>query len=139
MADKDADEGKPTSEQILIELRLRAEALEKQLTEVQKKAEARLVQAELKAEAMRAGIIDPDGLKLLDLSKIKLNDLGEVENASSLIAQMKQVKPWLFSASASSSSAAASAPPAEPPRQKLATEMTEDEWRSARAALLRRR
>ena len=34
--------------------------------------------------------------------------------------------------------AARSPPPAQPPRQKLATEMTDDEYRAARAAILKR-
>ena len=38
--------------------------LERQLTELQRQTEGRLVRAELKAEAMRAGMIDLDGLRL---------------------------------------------------------------------------
>ncbi len=37
------------------------------LPAVQQDTEARLIRAELKAEAMRAGMIDIDGLKLIDL------------------------------------------------------------------------
>lgn len=37
----------------------------------------RLVRAELKAEAVRAGMIDLDGLKLLDISAARLTDAGE--------------------------------------------------------------
>ena len=42
---------------------------------------------------------------------------------------------WLFGGGSSSSSA--SPPPAQPSRQKLATEMTDAEYRAARAAILR--
>jgi len=123
---------------VLMELRSRAEALERQLVEVRQQTEARIVRAELKAEAIRAGIVDPDGLKLLDTADIKLNKDGEVEGAGALITELKRAKPWLFGATLSSSSAAI-APPVIPLRQKLATEMSDDEWRAARTAMLKRR
>lgn len=121
---------------IVPELRMRAEGLEQQLTELQRNTEARVIKAELKVEAVRAGMIDLDGLKLIDLSPLKLNDKGEVDGASQLMAHLRRTKPWLFGGAFTSSSA--SAPSAQAPRQKLATEMTNDEYREARAALLRR-
>ena len=121
----------------LAELRARADALEWQLGQVQKEAESRLIRAELKAEAMRAGIVDLDGLKLVDLSAAKLSASGEVEGAGGLIAQLKRDKPWLFGGASSSSPA--TPPPAQPPRQKRAMEMTDAEYRAARADLLKRR
>jgi len=133
MSDADA----PSPEAIVADLRLRAEALEQQLTIVQRDAENRLIRAELKAEAVRAGILDLDGLKLVDTSGVKLNETGDVEGAPQIIAQLRQAKPWLFGSASSSSIAAP--PPAQPPRQKRATDMTEAEWRAARADILRRR
>ena len=119
------------------ELRARADALEQQLGQVQKETEQRLVRAELKAEAIRAGILDLDGLKLLDLSTATLNERGEVEGASTMMAQLKRDKPWLFGGTSSSSPAVP--PPAQPPRQKRAMEMADAEYRAARAELLKRR
>ncbi|MGC8474765.1 MAG: hypothetical protein ACP5NP_00285 [Acetobacteraceae bacterium] len=121
----------------MAELRARAEALERQLAALQRETEARLIMAELKAEAQKAGIIDLDGLKLVDSSRLKLNAEGEVEGAAALIAELKRAKPWLFGAA--SSSTTAKAPTAQPPRQKLASEMNDEEYRTARAALLKRR
>lgn len=138
MSDKEAKPSTDQAADVLMELRSRADALERQLVEVQRQTEARIVQAELKAEAIRAGIVDPDGLKLLDTSNTKLNKDGDVEGASVLIAELKRAKPWLFGGLSSSSSSSL-VPPATPPRQKLATDMTEEEWRTARAALLKRR
>ena len=125
---------------LLNDLRSRAEVLERRLAEVQRQTEARIVRAELRAEAIKAGLVDPDALKLLDISAVKLNQDGEVESASALIAGFKRAKPYLFGdPSAASTSSSAAVPPAHPPRQKLATQMNEEEWRAARAELLRRR
>ena len=89
----------------------------------------------MKAEAMRAGMIDLDCLQFLDLSAVKLNEKGEVVGTSGLIAQLKKAKPWLFAGPSSSSHL--SAPSAQPPRQKHAREMTDSEYATARAALLK--
>lgn len=121
----------------LDELRSRAELLERQLVEVQQRTGAQLIRAELKSEAIRAGIIDLDGLKLIDPAEVKLSADGEVEGAPALMTRLKKAKPWLFSAASLSSTAMP--PPAQALRQKLATEMTEAEYRAAREALLRNR
>ncbi|HTQ71560.1 MAG TPA: hypothetical protein VMH92_08720 [Acidocella sp.] len=117
---------------------LRAEAAEAALERAQAQARARIVRAELKAEAVKAGMIDLDGLKLIDEAGLRVNEDGEVEDAPAVLAKLKRAKPWLFGGGASSS-AAVSAPKPEPPRQRQATEMSREEWLSARAALLRRR
>ena len=57
----------------------------------------RLLQAELRTAAVRAGMVDLDGLKLLDTSQVTLNDRDEVVGAEALMAQMRRAKPWLFS------------------------------------------
>ncbi len=119
------------------ELRARAATLERQLAEMEQQTRARLIRAELKVEALRAGMVDLDGLKLLDLDDARLNAAGEVEGAAQLMAQLRRAKPWLFGGASSSSPA--NAPPAQPPRQKLATEMTDDEYQAARAVLLKHR
>src|SRR6185312_484916 len=50
------------------------------------------------------------------------------------LGQLKRDKPWLFGGASSSSPA--TPPPAQPPRQKRAMEMTDAEYRAARADLL---
>jgi len=127
----------PPPDETMDTLRARATALEAQLQATTENADARVIRAELKAEALRAGMIDLDGLKLVDPAEVKLNIAGEVEGAAALMARLKRAKPWLFTTP--STSAAATAPPAQPPRAKRATEMTEAEYRTARADLLRRR
>jgi hypothetical protein len=119
----------------MAELRTRAEILERRLAEAEQEARARITRAELKVEAVRAGIVDLDGLKLLDINEVELTSDGELANAAELIVQLRRAKPWLFGGASSSSPA--SPPPPQPLRQKLATEMTDDEYRSARAAILK--
>jgi hypothetical protein len=112
-------------------LKAHAESLERQLHEAEIQSVARLRQADLKGEAMRAGIVDLDGLRLLDPS-------AQADGEPALvIAKLRREKPWLFAAG--SSSTAASPPQAAPLKRKMATEMSIEEWRAARAELLRRR
>lgn len=120
------------------EWRVRAESAEAALAQVQAQMAARVAQAELKAEAVRAGMIDLDGLKLIDPASIRMSQDGGIEDAGSLLARMKREKPWLFGVGVSSS-AAANPPRPEPPRSRHANELSHEEWLSARAALIRRR
>ena len=97
---------------------------------------ARLLAAELKAEAIRAGMVDLDGVKLIDPAAVAVNEAGELVDGAGVMRALRVAKPWLFGGSSSS---AAVAPRAEPPRAKTAMQMSVDEWRVARAELLRRR
>ncbi len=115
----------------------RLAAMETRLAEVQADASARVLRAELKTAALRAGMIDLDGIRLIDTVGLTLNEAGEVEGVGPLMRELKQRKPWLFGAASSSSTA--TAPQPSPPRAKQATEMSADEWQAARAELLRRR
>jgi hypothetical protein len=95
-------------------------------------ANQRLVQAELKSHAIRAGIIDVDCLKMLDCSGLTLDEHGNVPQAETVLAQLRQDKPWAFRQQ--NSSHPAPPPPPEPPQQKTAREMTHQEWRAARTS-----
>src|SRR5579884_60150 len=136
--EKDIASDAPETEETSINvLATRVATLERALEEVQAQARERIKLAELKAAALQAGMLDLDGLKLLDLSSIEIDENGNMIGTEALFARAKREKPWLFRALSSSSRA--SVPPAQPPRMKLATEMTEEEYRAARAELLRRR
>jgi hypothetical protein len=117
-------------------LRARAAELEQQVRSLSEQARANLVLSELKAEAVRAGMVDLDGLKLLDSSTITVGDRGEVTGAASVMDRFRRAKPWLFGAASSTTTAVP--PPSQPPRAKRATDMTPEEYRAARAALVRR-
>ena len=121
----------------LADLRTRCEQLERELVQVKQKAESGIVKAHLQAEAARAGMVDLDGLKMLDLSGVTVTSDGEVHGASALMEKVRKDKPWLFGKP--STSAPSGAPPSQPPRQKLATEMTDAEYQTARAAILKYR
>jgi hypothetical protein len=124
------------TQDLVNELRIRAENLERQLAEVEQRTETRLIRSELKSEALRAGMIDLDGLKLIELTEVKMGANGEVEGAPALMTRLRKIKPWLFGTPSLSSTAGA--PPMQSVRAKLATEMTDAEYRVARESLLKR-
>lgn len=104
--------------------------------EVQSAADQRVIRAELKAAALKAGMVDLDGLKLADLSKVKLNAEGEVEGADELMEAMKKTKPYLFADP--SSSHTGRPPPKGEQKPKLATEMTDAEYEAAKKVAIKR-
>lgn len=114
----------------------RALAAEQALDTMHREQAEKLKRAELKIEAVRAGMVDLDGLKLIDLDGVTLSDDGAVGDAAAIMDRLKRDKPWLFGKASSSSTAPV--PKAEPARARHARELSEDEWREARAALLRR-
>lgn len=117
----------------------RVAALELRLKDVESAHRAALLRVNLRAEAVKAGMVDLDGLKLIDTADITLDAAGELVGGSGLMANMRRAKPWLFGLSAGGSSTSAGvAPPAQSPRTRRATEMTHEEWQTARAELLRR-
>ena len=126
------------------------EALERQLSEARTAADARVaealraanervVRAELKAHAVKAGIVDLDGLKLADLSGVKLTDAGDVEGADALIASLREKKPYLFAQTGAqtgtTSNTTSAPPPTKGPVSKHARDMSPEERRASLAAL----
>jgi len=104
---------------------------EGKIKEAHTAAEQRVIRAELKAEALKAGMVDLDGLKLADLSKVKINEAGEVEGAAELMEELKKGKPYLFG-STQNSSTPGNPPNPKPPGAKKASEMTAEEYAAAR-------
>ena len=97
-------------------------------------ANERIIRAELKAEAVKAGMVDIDGLKLADLSKVKLNETtGEVEGAEALMAELKKSKPYLFGDPGSTSHTGTKPPKPGDVVVKKATEMSKEEYAKAKA------
>lgn len=98
--------------------------------------QARLVAADLRTEAVRAGIVDLDGLKLIDISAVRLGEDDKVVGARKIIDDLRRNKPWLFPGVSSSSPAPV--PASQPVRQKTALEMSDEEYIVARAAITKR-
>ncbi len=99
---------------------------------------SRLVQAELRTEAVRAGMVDLDGVRLVDVSALVLGADG-IEGGAALMARMREAKPWLFGRGGANSSSTGRVPVVVPAKVRTVMEMSEEEWRAARAELLRRR
>jgi hypothetical protein len=95
--------------------------------------QSRLVVANLRTEAVRAGMIDLDGLRMIDLSGVRLGNDDKVIGGRKLMDDLRRTKPWLFGVASSSS--AAIAPASQPVRQKTALEMTDAEYAAARTAV----
>ena len=108
------------------------------LDEAGRQAGARLVQLELRAAAERAGIVDLDGLRLVDTTAVTLADDGSVQGAEALVESLKTAKPWLFAAVDNAGHTASRARPLAPhtPELRRATDMSEAEYRQEKARLL---
>ena len=113
----------------------RLDNLERQAEAARKTNEQRVILAEMKVEAMRAGMVDLDGLQFLDLGQISLGDDGSFSGGADLIARLAKNKPWLFVGPSTSSTA--KVPASRQIRPKMAMDMTDDEYRVAREKILR--
>lgn len=97
----------------------------------QKAADDRVIRAELRTAALKAGMVDLDGLKLADLSTVKLTDAGEVEGAEALMTALKEAKPYLFGEAKTGTTNPNPPPTPKPNTGKKASEMTDDEFAAA--------
>lgn len=116
------------------------------IAEMESKAREKMVAEALKAAAQRAGMIDLDGLRLLDTNHVTVDEAGNVVGADALMEDAKASKAWLFRAQGSASAqtpppattSAPASPPAAPPsapKPKSAKDMTPEEFRAARKAI----
>ena len=107
------------------------------VTEAATAAEKRVIRAELKAVALKAGLVDLDALQLADLSGVKLDDKGEVVGGVEAIEALKKAKPYLFGSGSTSSTTPAPPKPGGAGNAKKATEMTAAEYAEAKKAALK--
>lgn len=110
-----------------------AEAAAKETAEkAAQAANERVIRAELKVAAQKAGMIDLDDLKVADLTKVTLEDDGvTVKGADELLASLKERKPHLFGQPNRGSSNPTPPPPPGDPQPKMAKDMTpaeRDAW-----------
>ena len=107
---------------------------DERVTNSEKTSNDRIMRSELKAVALKAGMIDLDGLKLADLTKVTLEADGTIKGADEMLEQLKKDKPYLFGQQQSSSTTTA-APSPKPTTVKLAKDMTTEEYNAARKAI----
>ena len=100
---------------------------------LRKSFQDRLLIANLRTEAVKAGMIDLDGLKLIDTTSVHLDHDDKVVGGQRIMAELRRNKPWLFGVSSSSSET--TVPASQPVRQKMALEMTDSEYIAARNAV----
>ncbi len=107
-----------------------AEEAEGRAKKAEEAAQVRIIKAEMKTHAIKAGIVDLDGLTLADLSQVKIDEQGEVTGAEEAIAALKKAKPYLFTTTTATGGKGGSGqpPPSDRPTQKRATEMTTEEY-----------
>lgn len=85
-------------EKLRIDLTGRATAAETAATTATEAARSRVMMADLRVAARENGMIDLDGLKLLDLASAKLDADGNLTNATDMMSAMKEAKPYFFGA-----------------------------------------
>lgn len=86
----------------------KADELEKEVTTLKTSARVEVAQARLEALAVKEGIVDPDALKLIDLSELKFDDNGKPENLKALLDSFKEAKPHFFTEGAAKSASTSS-------------------------------
>jgi hypothetical protein len=96
-------------------------------SEVEKALKERLVLSELRSVALKAGMVDLDGLKLADLSSVALDERHELSGADELVARLKEAKPYLFTRPSPGSSNPEPPPKPGDKTPKMAKDMTEAE------------
>ncbi|WP_428375188.1 hypothetical protein [Lichenicoccus sp.] len=101
----------------------------------------RIIRSELKAHALKAGIVDLDALRLADTSTLSLSETGDVVGAEALIEMLRQQKPYLFADGQSGVSTGTTgqtlrAPAPAAPAELDARTMTREAWQAERGRLL---
>jgi hypothetical protein len=108
-------------------------------SEVKSAADLRVIRAEIKTAAIKSGLRDPSDISLFDLSKLTLDDKGDVVIPDGLFEGFKAAKPYLFSdAKDGPATGFTSNPGAPPPARtgsKSAKDMTPDEYRASLKAM----
>ena len=81
-----------------IDLTAKSSDAERRANEAAEKAKSKSIDLDLKATARELGMVDLDGLKLLDRASLTVDDEGSVTNASDILNAFKESKPYFFGA-----------------------------------------
>lgn len=102
--------------------------------------ESKVIEAELKAHAVAAGIKDLDFIKLIDVKDVKMNEAGVVEGLDKLVQDFKARKPDLFGIDKKVSSST-NAPAGDKMPTRMATidarNMSKDDWKRNKSRYMR--
>lgn len=131
--DKANSEAKASADGFEAKLKQLTEESEARVKKASADAADALVRAKIESAATKAGMVDLDGLKLADLSKVKLKDDGSLEGADDALKALKEAKPYLFGVTGNSSSPVT--PPSPSNQPKHANEMSDAEYAAALAQM----
>lgn len=108
------------------------------LAKERKAFESKYINAEVKAQAIAAGIRDVEFVKLIESAEIKIDADGNVTGIDKAIKDLKERKPdWFGAEKKSSTSTNASFPNKEKTTVKTARDMTAEEWAKAKPKAMR--
>ena len=111
---------------------------------LQAESNERLIRSELQLRALQHGILDLDGLRLLDTRAISVGQDGNVLGAEEALASFRTSKPYLFNQGSLvvrplTTTARENAPPRAEPEPVDARQLSREQWQVERARLLARR
>ena len=99
---------------------------EGKVTEAKKAADARILTSEMRTAAKAAGMVDLDGLKLIDTSTIKLKDDGTAEIPADFFSKAREAKPYLFTPAKGTETGTTSTTTPPPPASSAAGKHAKD-------------
>lgn len=129
-----ADEARTEMERLSKETGEKVTAAEKAAKDAGERAAATMRDAALRIAAKEAGILDLDGLKLLDTSAVKIKDDGSVAIPEKFFEEAKAAKPYLFKqtgADTGTTGSTAKTPDPRQPAPKHAKDMSDAEFDAA--------
>ena len=114
------------------------------VTTLQAESNERLIRSELQLRALQHGILDLDGLRLLDTRAITIGSDGAVVGAEEALTVFRASKPYLFNqgntvARPMTTTARENSPPRAQPEPVDARHLSREQWQIERARLLSRR
>lgn len=93
---KNSEEKLRASETRAMELEKTLHSEIERISNSQRIAEAKRIEAEIKAAAVSEGMQDLDLIKVMDLSKVKVNEEGDIIGVNELVSAFKASKPQYF-------------------------------------------
>lgn len=93
----------------------------------------RMIRGELKTEALRAGLVDVDALKMFDTSGLQVSEDGDVEGIGALVTAMKKKKPYLFKENVADTSVNSGTPAQKGAKPKSVRNLKKEDYEREKA------